>query len=107
MDARAADRHGLTFGSLYLPEALEDPEFEAKRQVNDDYTGHIVAQDLHVDLLIQQGLQSKFAPRGRYSWQEDAQRQFNLWLVDRYWAERDRRRGPSAPVTELRRSGAA
>ncbi|MFT3964544.1 MAG: aromatic ring-hydroxylating dioxygenase subunit alpha [Sphingobium sp.] len=104
MDARAADRHGLTFGSLYLPEALEDPEFEAKRQLNDEYTSHIVAQDLHVDLLVQQGLGSKFAPRGRYSWQEDAQRQFNLWLVDRYWGEWNRRRGSPAPVTEIRRS---
>jgi hypothetical protein len=43
-----------------------------------------VTQDLHVDLLVQQGLKSKFAPRGRYSWQEGAQRQFNLWLVERY-----------------------
>lgn len=102
MDARSADRHGLTFGSLYLPEALGDPGFEEKRTLNDEYTAHIVAQDLHVDLLVQQGLGSKFAPRGRYSWQEDAQRQFNLWLVDRYWGEWNRRRGPSAPVTRLK-----
>jgi hypothetical protein len=50
----------------------------------------IVAQDLHVDEMVQQGLKSKFAPRGRYSWQEGAQRQLNLWLVDRYrraWKE--------------------
>ena len=104
MDARSAGSHGLTFGSLYLPEALEDPEFEAKRQMNDEYTGHIVAQDLHVDLLIQQGLNSRFAPRGRYSWQEDAQRQFNVWLVDRYRAEWERRRGPTAPISQLRQA---
>lgn len=104
MDARSASSHGLTFGSLYLPEAMEDPEFEAKRQINDEYTGHIVAQDMHVDLLIQQGLNSRFAPRGRYSWQEDAQRQFNQWLVERYWAERDRRRGPSSPVSQIKQA---
>jgi phenylpropionate dioxygenase-like ring-hydroxylating dioxygenase large terminal subunit len=104
MDARSASSHGLTFGSLYLPEALEDPAFEEKRRVNEEYTAQIVAQDLHVDLCVQQGLNSKFAPRGRYSWQEDAQRQFNLWLVDRYWGEWNRRRGPGAPVAELRRS---
>lgn len=105
MDARAADRHGLTFGSLYLPQAMEDPAFEEKRAINDEYTGHIVEQDLHVDLLVQQGLGSRFAPRGRYSWQEDAQHQFNEWLVERYRAEWDRRRGPSAPVTSFRRTG--
>lgn len=102
MDARSACQHGLTFGSLYHPDAFDDPLFEQKRALNDEATADIVAQDLHVDLLIQEGLGSRYAPRGRYSWQEDAQRQFNLWLVDRYWAERDRRRGPSAPVTELR-----
>ena len=104
MDARSAATHGLTFGSLYRPEAFEDPAFEDKRKVNDDYTASIVAQDLHVDLLVQQGLGSRFAPRGRYSWQEDAQRQFNLWLVDRYWGEWERRRGPSAPVTHIKRA---
>ena len=44
----------------------------------------IVAQDLHVDELIPIGLRSRFAVRGRYSWQEQAQREFNCWLVRRY-----------------------
>ncbi|MCW2388615.1 phenylpropionate dioxygenase-like ring-hydroxylating dioxygenase large terminal subunit [Sphingobium sp. B11D3B] len=101
MDARSPTTHGLTFGSLYHPSAFEDPEFEEKRRINDEHTADIVAQDLHVDLLVQQGLSSRFAPRGRYSWQEDAQRQLNVWLVDRYQQEWDRRRGPSAPVTRL------
>ncbi|MGV3456480.1 aromatic ring-hydroxylating oxygenase subunit alpha [Sphingomonas sp.] len=104
MDARSANTHGLTFGSLYLPEAMEAPDFEEKRRLNDEYTSHIVAQDLHVDLLVQQGLNSRFAPRGRYSWQEDAQRQFNLWLVERYRSEWDRRRGPAAPVSRIQRA---
>lgn len=104
MDARAPDRHGLTFGSLFHPDAQNDPLYEQKLQLNDVSTGEIVAQDLHVDLLVQQGLGSRFAPRGRYSWQEDAQRQFNQWLVDRYWSERDRRRGPSAPVSQIKRA---
>lgn len=102
MDADSATTHKVTFGSLYLPEAMEDSLFETKAKVTSDYTNSIFAQDLHTDLLVQQGLGSKFAPRGRYSWQEDAQRQFNVWLVDRYMAEWDRRRGPSAPVTKLR-----
>lgn len=102
MDAVSATSHKVTFGSLYLPEAMEDPLFETKRAETDAYTNSIFAQDLHTDLLVQQGLGSKFAPRGRYSWQEDAQRQLNVWLVDRYRKEWDRRRGPAAPVTQLR-----
>ncbi|KPL66851.1 (2Fe-2S)-binding protein [Erythrobacter sp. SG61-1L] len=101
MDAVSATTHKVTFGSLYMPEAMEDPLFETKAKVTSDYTNSIFAQDLHTDLLVQQGLGSKFAPRGRYSWQEDAQRQFNVWLVDRYMAEWDRRRGPAAPITKL------
>ena len=53
--------------------------------------GKIIAQDMHVDGLVQVGLRSRFAPRGRYSWQEGAQGQFNHWLVPRYraaWAAR-------------------
>ena len=33
---------------------------------------------------VQRGLRSRFAPRGRYSWQEESHVQFNRWLVDRY-----------------------
>jgi hypothetical protein len=43
-------------------------------------------QDRHVDAAVQQGLRSRFAPRGRYSWQEGAQSSFNQWLVARYRA---------------------
>jgi hypothetical protein len=46
--------------------------------------GKIMAQDQHVDELVQIGLRSRFAARSRYSWQEGAQKQFNSWLVPRY-----------------------
>ena len=53
-------------------------------KINQDGVKEIVEQDLHVDALVQIGLKSKFAPRGRYSWQEGAQCQLNTWLVERY-----------------------
>ncbi|SFG27290.1 Phenylpropionate dioxygenase, large terminal subunit [Novosphingobium sp. CF614] len=102
-----AEHHAMTTGILLHPEAQADPLFEHKMRMNMDAVAEIIAQDMHVDRLVQKGLGSKFAPRGRYSWQEGAQRQFNLWLVDRYWSEWNRRRGPSAPVTQFRRTGAA
>lgn len=107
LDARGATSHALTMGTLLCPEAMSDPLYELKMKMNDEAVYEIVQQDLHVDLLVQQGLQSKFAPRGRYSWQEGAQRQFNLWLVERYWSEWNHRRGPSAPVAPIRRSATA
>ncbi|MCJ2185943.1 aromatic ring-hydroxylating oxygenase subunit alpha [Novosphingobium beihaiensis] len=107
MDPRSAESHALTIGTLMLPEAMEDPLFELKVKMTDEAVERIVAQDFHVDELVQQGLRSKFAPRGRYSWQEGAQRLLNVWLVERYWAEWNRRRGPSAPVTAIRSGGAS
>ena len=57
----------------------------------------IIAQDMHVDGLVQQGLRSRFATRGRYSWQEGAQGQFNRWLVERYRQTWARHEGPASP----------
>jgi phenylpropionate dioxygenase-like ring-hydroxylating dioxygenase large terminal subunit len=90
LDAQAADRHALTMATLIRPEGLADPLYQQRMDMNNAAVKEIVEQDLHVDLMVQAGLNSKYAPRGRYSWQEGAQRQFNLWLVDRYKAENER-----------------
>jgi hypothetical protein len=71
-------------GLLVAPGAQEDPGFAHKLEMLMTSAGKIIAQDMHVDGLVQEGLRSRFAPRGRYSWQEGAQGQFNQWLVSRY-----------------------
>ena len=43
-----------------------------------------VRQDQDATTKVQRGLRSRFAPRGRYSWQEESHVQFNRWLVQRY-----------------------
>jgi hypothetical protein len=63
---------------------MKRPLFEERLRIGQDSVKSIVAQDLHVDELIPIGLRSRFAVRGRYSWQEQAQREFNCWLVRRY-----------------------
>jgi phenylpropionate dioxygenase-like ring-hydroxylating dioxygenase large terminal subunit len=84
MQAEDADHHSMVMGSLVTRDAMENPMFERLMKINQESVQEIVSQDLHVDEMVQIGLKSKFAPRGRYSWQEGAQCQFNLWLVDRY-----------------------
>jgi hypothetical protein len=84
MQAEDADHHSLVMGSLVQPHAMDNPMFDRLMKFNEEAVQEIVAQDLHVDEMVQQGLKSKFAPRGRYSWQEGAQRQLNVWLVERY-----------------------
>ncbi|HEX3406021.1 MAG TPA: SRPBCC family protein [Caulobacteraceae bacterium] len=73
-------------GILVAPGAMADPSFPHRLEMIMTSAGKIIAQDMHVDSLVQVGLRSRFATRGRYSWQEGAQGQFNHWLVPRYRA---------------------
>jgi nitrite reductase/ring-hydroxylating ferredoxin subunit len=76
-------------GVLVAPGAMDDPAFPHRLETIMTSAGKIIAQDMHVDALVQVGLRSRHAKRGRYSWQEGAQGQFNHWLVPRYreaWA---------------------
>ncbi|TDI63846.1 MAG: aromatic ring-hydroxylating dioxygenase subunit alpha [Alphaproteobacteria bacterium] len=73
-------------GVLFAPGAMADPAFGHRLDMTMSTAMEIMAQDQHVDGLIQVGLRSRFAKRGRYSWQEGAQRQLNGWLVPRYQA---------------------
>jgi phenylpropionate dioxygenase-like ring-hydroxylating dioxygenase large terminal subunit len=82
-------------GLLVAPGAMADPSFEHRFAMINTSAMHIIAQDMHVDRLVQTGLRSRFAPRGRYSWQEGAQSQFNHWLVPRYQASWRRLRSGS------------
>jgi phenylpropionate dioxygenase-like ring-hydroxylating dioxygenase large terminal subunit len=84
MHAEGANQHSMGMGVLVAPGAMDNPLFNDLLQINNSGVAEIVAQDLHVDEMVQVGLRSRYAPRGRYSWQEGAQRQFNVWLVDRY-----------------------
>ena len=76
---------------LVAPGATKDPLFELKVTTNINTSVPIFAQDRAVDVTVQKGLQSRFAGRGRYSWQEGGQAELNKWLVRRYqtcWNER-------------------
>jgi phenylpropionate dioxygenase-like ring-hydroxylating dioxygenase large terminal subunit len=76
---------------MVAPGAMRQPLFREKLGMIQSTSGAIVAQDRQVDVLVQAGLKSRFAARGRYSWQEGAQQNLNSWLVPRYqaaWARR-------------------
>lgn len=85
--ADGPESHQLDLGVLFAKGAMDDPDFDKKMEMVVERALDINAQDIHVDELVQKGLRSRYAPRGRYSWQEGAQRQFNTWLVPRYRAQ--------------------
>lgn len=98
--ADGPESHEMDTGLLFAPGAMKDPLFEQRMAMNMHAASQIIAQDLHVDELVQVGLRSRFAVRGRYSWQEQAQREFNHWLVPRYqsaWQAR-RAQGVRIPI---------
>ena len=82
--ATGPEVHEMDTGLLFAPGATQHPEFGARLEQAWVTGSEIMAQDQHVDKLVQIGLRSRFAARGRYSWQEGAQQQLNSWLVPRY-----------------------
>ena len=78
----------VEIGYLLHQEAPAHPMFDHLLEMSDAGVQVFVAQDQDATTKVQRGLNSRFAPRGRYSWQEETHLYFNRWLVDRYRANR-------------------
>lgn len=76
----------VEIGYLLHHEAPAHPMFDHLLEMSDAGVQVFVAQDQDATTKVQRGLNSRFAPRGRYSWQEETHLYFNRWLVDRYRA---------------------
>lgn len=82
--ADTAEKHYMDTGVLFAKGTMSDAAYSHKLAMTMAAAEEIMQQDQHVDELVQVGLRSRFAIRGRYSWQEGAQSQLNGWLVPRY-----------------------
>jgi phenylpropionate dioxygenase-like ring-hydroxylating dioxygenase large terminal subunit len=76
----------VEIGYIFHPSALNDPLFKEKLALSDAGVQVFVQQDQDATTKVQKGLRSRYAPRGRYSWQEESHVQFNRWLAKRYRA---------------------
>ena len=74
----------VEIGYLFHPSALEHPMFDHLFAMSDAGVQVFVKQDQDATTKVQRGLRSRYAARGRYSWQEESHVQFNRWLVQRY-----------------------
>lgn len=74
----------VEIGYIFHSSTLEDPLFEEKLALSDAGVQVFVQQDQDATTKVQKGLRSRYAPRGRYSWQEESHVQFNRWLAKRY-----------------------
>jgi phenylpropionate dioxygenase-like ring-hydroxylating dioxygenase large terminal subunit len=91
---QSADEIGISIGYCFDPAALREPLFDLLFEQAKSGVNNFNVQDVHVDEMVQRGLHSRFAPRGRYSWQEQTLSRLNRWLVRRY-----RRHWPVACTT--------
>jgi phenylpropionate dioxygenase-like ring-hydroxylating dioxygenase large terminal subunit len=80
----SVDSIDITIGYCVDPASAELPDFEEKMERARTGVDDFNIQDIDADTKVQIGLSSRFAPHGRYSWQEETLQQFNRWLVRRY-----------------------
>ena len=99
----------VEIGYIFHPSALDDPLFEQKvALVGCRRAGLSSTRTKTRPPRCSRGLRSRFAPRGRYSWQEESHIQFNRWLVQRYqrqvrWLRRRRGEAPLRPRSHTAR----
>ncbi|MEO8692613.1 MAG: aromatic ring-hydroxylating dioxygenase subunit alpha [Acidimicrobiales bacterium] len=74
----------VDIGYLLHPGALDHEMFDHLFKMSDEGVQVFVRQDQDATTKVQRGMGSRFAARGRYSWQEESHVQFNRWLVQRY-----------------------
>lgn len=84
VEPRAAGTIDIDIGYLFDASALEHPLFSYLFEQAQAGVKIYNDQDIYADKMVQRGLRSRYAPRGRYSYQEQTHRQFNRWLVQRY-----------------------
>ena len=81
---KSANTIDVEIGYLFHPSALNHPMFDHLLQMSDAGVQVFVRQDQDATTKVQVGLRSRYAARGRYSWQEESHVYFNRWLVERY-----------------------
>jgi phenylpropionate dioxygenase-like ring-hydroxylating dioxygenase large terminal subunit len=81
---KTVDTIDVEIGYLLHPSALDHPMFDHLMQMSDAGVQVFVRQDQDATTKVQRGMRSRFAARGRYSWQEASHVQLNRWLVQRY-----------------------
>ncbi|MCU1457245.1 MAG: putative oxidoreductase [Actinomycetia bacterium] len=81
---KSVDKIDLVYGTLFPKKLLETRRFKEVQALSSSGLNDLMEQDVAATKSVQRGLKSRFAPRGRYSWQEEPIPHFNRWLVKRY-----------------------
>ena len=82
----SVDSHTLSMAYIFPPSTPQIHLFSEKLHAAIQGVELFNNQDLPTNTAVHAGMKSRFAPRGRYSWQESVLAGFNTWLVERYTA---------------------
>lgn len=86
VDPTGPTTHALSMAYIFPQSTVELPDFDETLEEAIAGVSNFNRQDMPTNVATQMGMQSRYAPRSRYSWQEGVLPQFNSWLVDRYEA---------------------
>lgn len=86
VDPTGPTTHALSMAYIFPASTVDLPDFGEILEEAIAGVSNFNRQDMPTNVSVQLGMQSRFAPRGRYSWQEGVLAQFNTWLVSRYEA---------------------
>lgn len=85
----SAGRMTLRMAWLFPESSLKAPGFDWAFEMQNAVNAVINDQDITTNTRMQGGQRSRYAKRGRYSWQESTLPQMNRWLTLRYQAYAD------------------
>jgi phenylpropionate dioxygenase-like ring-hydroxylating dioxygenase large terminal subunit len=81
---KSAETIDLVYGTLFPKKYTSSRRFQEIQALSSTGLTELMKQDVAATMSVQRGLKSRFAPRGRFSWQEEPIPHFNRWLVKRY-----------------------
>ncbi len=90
VDPTGPTTHALSMAYIFPASTIELPDFAETLEAAIEGVSNFNRQDMPTNVATQAGMQSRYAPRGRYGWQEAVLPQFNSWLVERYEAASDK-----------------
>jgi phenylpropionate dioxygenase-like ring-hydroxylating dioxygenase large terminal subunit len=90
VDPTGPTTHALSMAYIFPESTVEMPDFGETLEEAIAGVSNFNRQDMPTNVATQMGMQSRYAPRGRYSWQEGVLAHFNSWLVERYEAAASR-----------------
>lgn len=91
----SANAMTLRMAWLFPDSSMKAPNFDWAFQMQMAANDVINEQDIYTNTRMQQGQRSRYAGRGRYSWQEGTLPQMNRWLTLRYLAHARALAGPA------------